>query len=553
MSNNLKSVADTELTGRIKRLVTNGALSKSDFLLGNVDNTSDADKPVSIAQQTALDLKVDNSSIDANDGVAGLDSSGKLATSVLPTLGLADSLSDVQITSASNSQVLTYNSATSKWINASNLGLSEVVIGVGEGASPTSVLLRGPQASGTSVVPGDFKIRAEGGTGYQGSGSVVFQTAAPTALPEILFSMTVFNTTASTTGSVNLLIPSGYSNTGLLVQVSAPVNTSTLSSITLGGTALTTLSTASGTTQGITTVAYIMSPVASASAELAFTLANSTLFVCTCTFFANVSAFDGFVSSTFVQNNSLKTVSGLVGGDLVVDCVYFKANATCSLVNEQTLVCSIDNSSGSPAVRSTCVLSCRLTAQGETSFVMKRNFNIIVQIIHLAVVARRVRPDLTTVPTFKNSLILDSFGTLRVPFPRQNWSSETTNINTTIIKFLTANSPTTQIFQATNPAPAVQDYRICYLPPAHSLNIGHFFYVVCQTITNRTLIISSRTRNTFTGALSNTSCYDGINLTHDIAIGSTTNSLGGKIVLIDKNNGEGVWEYIVPATLTFSF
>ena len=32
-------------------------LSKSDVGLGNVDNTSDADKPVSTAQQTALDGK----------------------------------------------------------------------------------------------------------------------------------------------------------------------------------------------------------------------------------------------------------------------------------------------------------------------------------------------------------------------------------------------------------------------------------------------------------------------------------------------------------------
>ena len=37
--------------------VTNAATARSNLGLGNVDNTSDANKPVSTAQQTALDLK----------------------------------------------------------------------------------------------------------------------------------------------------------------------------------------------------------------------------------------------------------------------------------------------------------------------------------------------------------------------------------------------------------------------------------------------------------------------------------------------------------------
>src|SRR3546814_8891896 len=37
------------------------ALVKGDVGLGNVDNTSDANKPVSSAQQTALDLKINKS------------------------------------------------------------------------------------------------------------------------------------------------------------------------------------------------------------------------------------------------------------------------------------------------------------------------------------------------------------------------------------------------------------------------------------------------------------------------------------------------------------
>jgi hypothetical protein len=46
-----------------------GSVSAEDVGLGNVDNTSDADKPVSIATQTALDLKVGS----VTTGITGAD------------------------------------------------------------------------------------------------------------------------------------------------------------------------------------------------------------------------------------------------------------------------------------------------------------------------------------------------------------------------------------------------------------------------------------------------------------------------------------------------
>ena len=42
-----------------KALTENITLTKGDVGLGNVDNTSDANKPVSIDQQTALNAKID--------------------------------------------------------------------------------------------------------------------------------------------------------------------------------------------------------------------------------------------------------------------------------------------------------------------------------------------------------------------------------------------------------------------------------------------------------------------------------------------------------------
>lgn len=75
------------------QLKTDLVLSKSDVGLSNVDNTSDANKPISTATQTALDGKqnslgytAENSANkDANSGYAGLDSSGKLKLAQFPS------------------------------------------------------------------------------------------------------------------------------------------------------------------------------------------------------------------------------------------------------------------------------------------------------------------------------------------------------------------------------------------------------------------------------------------------------------------------------------
>ncbi|MCL1937585.1 MAG: hypothetical protein FWF52_04215, partial [Candidatus Azobacteroides sp.] len=58
-------------------------LGKGDVGLGNVDNTSDANKPVSTAQQTALNLKEDKAAKGVAGGYASLDSGGKIPLSQL--------------------------------------------------------------------------------------------------------------------------------------------------------------------------------------------------------------------------------------------------------------------------------------------------------------------------------------------------------------------------------------------------------------------------------------------------------------------------------------
>ena len=64
------------------------ALVKADVGLTNVDNTADTSKPVSTAQQTALNLKQNLAAKDTASGYAGLDAGGKLVASQLPTAPL---------------------------------------------------------------------------------------------------------------------------------------------------------------------------------------------------------------------------------------------------------------------------------------------------------------------------------------------------------------------------------------------------------------------------------------------------------------------------------
>jgi hypothetical protein len=59
-------------------------LNKTAVGLGNVDNTSDANKPISSLTQTALNTKINSSLINAANGVAGLDGDGLIPANKIP-------------------------------------------------------------------------------------------------------------------------------------------------------------------------------------------------------------------------------------------------------------------------------------------------------------------------------------------------------------------------------------------------------------------------------------------------------------------------------------
>ena len=79
-------------TGQLLRKTSNAdfdtswvTADKSLVGLSNVDNTSDANKPISTATQTALDLKLNTSLKGAANGLAELDSSGTIPAAQLPS------------------------------------------------------------------------------------------------------------------------------------------------------------------------------------------------------------------------------------------------------------------------------------------------------------------------------------------------------------------------------------------------------------------------------------------------------------------------------------
>lgn len=79
------SKAVTDLIAHIANKSNPHGVTKSQIGLGNVDNTSDANKPVSTAQQAALNLKLNTSLKGAANGLAELDSTGKVPAAQLPS------------------------------------------------------------------------------------------------------------------------------------------------------------------------------------------------------------------------------------------------------------------------------------------------------------------------------------------------------------------------------------------------------------------------------------------------------------------------------------
>lgn len=79
------AAAQSDIDTHVADTANPHSVTKSQVGLGAVDNTSDADKPVSTAQQAALDLKIDLTEKGAASGVAPLNGSSKIDATYLPS------------------------------------------------------------------------------------------------------------------------------------------------------------------------------------------------------------------------------------------------------------------------------------------------------------------------------------------------------------------------------------------------------------------------------------------------------------------------------------
>lgn len=114
---NLKAnIASPTFTGTV------GGITATMVGLGNVNNTSDANKPVSTAQQTALDLKEDEANKGAANGYAPLGADSKVPLVNIPIgIGVGDVIGPV---SAADNRVVFFDGITGKIIKDSGLTLS---------------------------------------------------------------------------------------------------------------------------------------------------------------------------------------------------------------------------------------------------------------------------------------------------------------------------------------------------------------------------------------------------------------------------------------------
>jgi hypothetical protein len=106
-------------------------ITKADVGLGNVDNTSDANKPVSAPQQLALDLKEDDANKGIANGYAGLDATGKVPLAQLPATVQGAMIYQGTWNAATNVPIIPVASATNKgWYYVVSVAGTMIISGV---------------------------------------------------------------------------------------------------------------------------------------------------------------------------------------------------------------------------------------------------------------------------------------------------------------------------------------------------------------------------------------------------------------------------------------
>jgi hypothetical protein len=210
-----------------KTITTPSGLVKSDVGLGNVDNTADASKPVSTAQQTALDLKANLSGPTFTGTVSGITKSMVGLGNVDDTTDASKPVSTAQASAIATAKSEAIADATSQ-VNALLSGapaalntLDELAAALGDDANfastvTTSLGLKAPLASPTFT--GTVTLPAEGIVFSDGTQT---KEAAPSRTP--IIQKTASYTLSSLTERDSLIEVASASATTITIPLNSAV------------------------------------------------------------------------------------------------------------------------------------------------------------------------------------------------------------------------------------------------------------------------------------------------------------------------------------------
>ena len=191
------------------------------------------------------------------------------------------------------------------------------VFGAGEGGTPATTFIRGPQAGGSGTAGADLYIQASNGTGAGGSGSIVFQTAtaATISLPAVsnvvnqAFGNSISQTLAGYT------VPSAGINKVLMVEVNLGYTGLSVTSVTYNGIALSSLGYITSGNNRME-IWYLVAPIAGTSKDIVVTLNNYSAVGLTAMTWSNVNQTNPFGTMASTNNGNGSTVSLLPSSSL---------------------------------------------------------------------------------------------------------------------------------------------------------------------------------------------------------------------------------------------
>lgn len=239
-------IGDATASGRSMLTAANAAaqktllsLVKGDVGLGNVDNTSDANKPVSTAQQTALNLKAALISPALVTPDLGTPSAGTLTNCTFPTLNQNTTGSAATLTTPRTINGVSFNGSANITVTAAGSTLSDTVTvangGTGLIALGTALQVLRVNAGATAL---EYAAASGGGIGGSTGGTTNrVLTANGTGGATLQACPVTIDSSGNVTGVNTLTVADA---------VSATITANTVSGVTTGATGTITNNTTNG-------------------------------------------------------------------------------------------------------------------------------------------------------------------------------------------------------------------------------------------------------------------------------------------------------------------